>query len=48
MVTSKIAQVVERLRRMQEVAGSNLTFFQELIRVVYLLFFFSYKTLRVI
>ena len=29
--------MVERLRRMQEVVGSNLTFFQEFIRFVYLL-----------
>ena len=34
MVTSEIAQVVERWRRIQVVAGSNLTFFQELIRVI--------------
>ena len=30
IVTSEIAQMVERLRRMQEVAGSNLTFFSRI------------------
>ena len=36
--------MVERLRRMQEVAGSNLTFFKNsFVLFVYLLFFFHIK-----
>ena len=43
IVTSEIAQVVEHLRRMQEIAGSNRykTFFNNsFVLLVYLLFFY--------